>query len=63
MNKEMKIRKSTLEAMKEIRNHLDADIFYINEDTAGENGFKFESIALSYHMELLIEQIENKEGK
>ena len=63
MNKEITIARRTLEAMKEIKNHLDADIFCIDEDTAEENGFTFNSIALSYYMELLIEQIENKEGK
>ena len=63
MNKQIQIRKSTLEAMKEIRNHLYSDVFFIDEDTAKENGFIYDNIELSYHMELLIEQIENKEGK
>ena len=57
------ISDNQLRALKEIRNHLNADIFSIDEDTAKENGFEFNSIALGYYVEILIETIENKEGK
>ena len=63
MNKQIQILPATIEAMKEIRNHLQSDIFFIDKNTAEEMGFTYDSIELSYHMRVLIEQIENKGGK